>query len=397
MDPISNYPVIAFAPHPWDDGPWMNRQNLLSGLASKGWPVVYSHGPLDLWMRTGVVWNESKIFGRIEALDGVFVDRPGKWMPRWKTWPWWDNKAIAAHSRRLRSAINLKPGDDFFAFLFHPCFFPYIQSLKPKAVAFHVYDVYSKMDNWSDYDQYLLEQTVEAADLITAATIGMARSLPGSVADRVKILPNGVDLSLFDFAKPPVCPSDLDKIPHPRIGNTGTLNRKMDFQLIADIAAKRPEWQWVMVGPLPEDELLADNVASKGLEACRKMPNIHFLGSKRRQEIPAYIYHMDVNAICYRIKESKWVEAGYPVKLNEYLAVGKPIVAAAQEAVVQYFSDVVAIASSSEEWMEAIEYALTSGGVGVLDRRRAKARENTWSQRVNQLDIWLRQAMEAKS
>ncbi|MCF6353720.1 MAG: glycosyltransferase [Candidatus Polarisedimenticolaceae bacterium] len=332
----------------------------------------------------------------MEQLDGVLVDRPGKWMPRWQTWPLWDNKAIAMHSRRLRSAVNIKPGDDFVAFLFHPCFWPYIQSLKPRTVAFHVYDVYSQMDNWSDLDQQFLEQVVESADLLTAATMGMARALPGNALDRVRILPNGVNLSLFDLTMNPVipCPTDLAEIPHPRIGNTGTLNRKMDFQLIADIAAQRPEWHWVMVGLLPEEELLADEVACKGLAACRQRANIHFLGPKQQKEVPAYTYHMDVNTICYRIREGEWVGAGYPVKLNEYLAVGKPVVAAAQEAVVQYFSDVVAIASGTEEWVAALEHAVMSGGVSTVEQRRAKAEENTWDRRVDQLEMWLKQALE---
>jgi glycosyltransferase involved in cell wall biosynthesis len=181
----------------------------------------------------------------------------------------------------------------------------------------------------------------------------------------------------------------LANIPRPRIANIGALNRKIDFALISEIANIRPDWHWVLIGRVHQSELSADMEEWRyGLDDCRALPNVHFLAERPRASIPAYLNHMDVNTICYRIHQNDWVVSGYPVKLNEYLAVGKPIVAAAQEAIVQYFSSVVDVARNKEEWLAAIERAL-AGGVGTPEQRRAVALENSWETRVDLLERWL--------
>ena len=382
-------PIIAFAPHPWDDGPWMNRQNFLSRLAKRGWPTVYSHGALNLWNRYDQVWKQASVLGRFDKLDGVFVDRPGKLLPRWPSFLLWDKFALKLYNHKLRRVIGANSHKDFIAFVFNPVFWPYIEVLQPRWVVFHIYDVYSQMGEWTTEQQKYLTMLASRADLITAATHAMSRSLPNEFQNKAHILPNGVDLNLFQTTDLPACPKDLSVIPSPRIANIGTTNRKIDLKLIAKIASRRPEWNWVFVGSVSKEELLADDEAKEGYLACQACPNIYFLGEKNRLNIPAYAAHMDVNTICYRIKEGEWVSAGYPVKLNEYLAVGKPVVAAQQEVIVDFFSDVVAIANGADEWEAAIEKALRTGGIATPDKRRTVAAENTWDKRVDLLEGWL--------
>ena len=91
--------------------------------------------------------------------------------------------------------------------------------------------------------------------------------------------------------------------------------------------------------------------------------------------------------MCYRTEGGWWV-AGYPLKMHEYLAGGGPIISSDLSA-VRPFSQVIDIAHTPDEWTAAIERALTSGGVGTPEQRRAVAHENTWDQRVDQLEEWL--------
>jgi glycosyltransferase involved in cell wall biosynthesis len=99
--------------------------------------------------------------------------------------------------------------------------------------------------------------------------------------------------------------------------------------------------------------------------------------------------HMDVNLICYLIEDGHWASKGYPLKLNEYLAIGKPVVATPIDAVKRYFGGVVDIATNSEEVAAAIQRALSSGGIATPEERRAVASRNTWDRRVDLLDKWL--------
>lgn len=285
--------------------------------------------------------------------------------------------------------------EDMAAFCFDPSFAPYIEMLGPRWIFFHAYDVYSKMRHWDSRKQTEFERLLERVDLITAATEAIAESLPVPSNKEVRVLHNGADVSMFRNSRDLSCPSDLANIPRPRIGNAGTLNRKMDFGLIADIAQARPGWHWVLVGKIARAEIDSDAEARAGFARCMALSNVHLLGERGRLEVPAYIGHMDVNTVCYRIRPNEWVSAGYPVKLNEYLAAGIPVVAAPQDAVRRHFSDVVAIAATRDEWICAIEGAIATFDDRVAAMRRyARAAENSWDGRVDQLESWMLDRMQ---
>ena len=125
------------------------------------------------------------------------------------------------------------------------------------------------------------------------------------------------------------------------------------------------------------------------------MPNVHFLGGKPASEVPKYLTHMDVNLMFYRLTEGNWIQAGYPLKLHEYLATGHPVVSADVPS-VRPFSHVVQIAHGGNEWCAAIEDALTRGGRGGQNERIAVARENSWNSRVATLGAWLSAATSSK-
>jgi glycosyltransferase involved in cell wall biosynthesis len=101
--------------------------------------------------------------------------------------------------------------------------------------------------------------------------------------------------------------------------------------------------------------------------------------------------NMDVNTICYRIREGEWIRSGYPVKLNEYLAVGRPVVASEQDVITAEFGDVVRVARTPDDWALAIQEALDGRGIGTCETRQARARANDWNERATLFDRWLRE------
>jgi glycosyltransferase involved in cell wall biosynthesis len=148
---------------------------------------------------------------------------------------------------------------------------------------------------------------------------------------------------------------------------------------------RRPDWQFVFVGnkvqyvePRSEQEYLA----------CRRLQNVHFLGYKRHVEVPQYVLGMDVNIMCYRMSDETWIKANSPLKLHEYFAAGRPIVAADLPS-VQPFLDILSVARDVDGWQVAIEEALATGGRGTPERRKAIAAENSWDARAQLLEHWL--------
>jgi len=187
------------------------------------------------------------------------------------------------------------------------------------------------------------------------------------------------------------CPGDLAEIPKPRISHAGAINAKIDLDLIITIATQRPDWHWVLIG-----KSLLENPASErpmGEEVrqwriVKDLPNVHYLGERSYAQMPAYLHHMDVNTMCYAADGVGWWIRGYPLKLHELLAAGKPVVGAPLETIVP-FSHVVEIAKGPQQWMEALERALYSGGRGTIAERRAEALKNTWDQRLDVLEARL--------
>jgi glycosyltransferase involved in cell wall biosynthesis len=190
------------------------------------------------------------------------------------------------------------------------------------------------------------------------------------------------------------CPDDLARIPNPRIGYVGRVNPKIDFEGVAEVANLRPDWHWVFVGAVGIGGASSFEQSPRhqeGFERVRQCRNVHFLGVKDHKEVPAYLNHMNVNVLHY----SGWGTTGHPTKLYEYFAAGKPIVATDYEG-IRRFSNVIDLVTSPTEWLEAIELALTTGGVGTVADRQTVALESTWDRRCDQLESWLLEVINGR-
>lgn len=378
--------IVALAPHQWAAGSWKNRQHLLSRLAYRGWPVSYSPGALSVWNRDREDWRTAALTGRFETDSGVTTYRPGRLLARWPRVPAWDRLALRFHVREVLSPIKASWDHSGVAFVFHPTFLSYLPHLKPHHVVYHAYDAHG------DRLAKLEEELVGRADLVTASSQSIANQLPGFGPAKARILPNGVDLSVSQAGAERSCPDDLDCIPRPRIAYFGDINRKVNLNLVAQIAQRRPSWHWVVVGNLQSRDLQSDEILSHGYRACMTCSNVHFLGHKQRLDVPAYLHYTDIHTIMYRL-DGGWWEHAYPLKMHEYLAVGRPIVST-DLASVRPFEDVIALARTLDDWEQALEHAIHSGGVGTPDARRAVAEQNTWDKRVGQLEQWLFEMLE---
>ncbi|MEO9895338.1 MAG: glycosyltransferase [Paracoccaceae bacterium] len=154
------------------------------------------------------------------------------------------------------------------------------------------------------------------------------------------------------------------------IGLCGILDKRVDVVSMAAIAARRPDWHLVFVGPV-QDNL--DVSAFDGL------PNVTLTGMADVSDLPLYIKGFDVCLIPYLIDE--FVRGIYPLKLHEYLATGKPVVSTPIPAVMPH-SDLVWIAEGADKLEQAIEQAMQDNDPDRVAARIALARDNNWEGRV---------------
>lgn len=234
--------------------------------------------------------------------------------------------------------------------------------------------VYYVLDDYLNYPSYtagmlapLEHRLLERVDVVVA-TAAILTQLKCPRSGRAFHLPQGVNFDHFAEDRPE--PPDLAEIPRPRIGFSGGLNTQCDLQLLVRIADTFPNAQLVFVGPI--------YLAPAALEPLRR-PNVHLMGLRSYDELPAYVEHFDVGIIPYVL--SDWTVAVDPLKLLEYLAAGLPVVATAIPEAAKY-ADIVAVASDSDQFVAALASAMKDGTDADRARRRAFAQQHTWQQRA---------------
>jgi glycosyltransferase involved in cell wall biosynthesis len=185
------------------------------------------------------------------------------------------------------------------------------------------------------------------------------------------VVNHAADVGHFGKAADPETkiPADLERIPHPRIGFVGMMEPvRFDSDLLSRLASN-PEYHVVIVGGF-----------LGGVEkSLPNLPNLHKLGMKAMAELPGYLKGMDVCLMPYRLNDA--TRSIYPLKLHEYMATGKPVVATAIPA-VKGFRELIYVADDERHFLEQVARALKERDSDMVLRRRACAREHSWDAHV---------------
>jgi teichuronic acid biosynthesis glycosyltransferase TuaH len=183
----------------------------------------------------------------------------------------------------------------------------------------------------------------------------------------------GCDLKNFDYSMAYI-PEELERIRNPIIGYVGFLTSlRLDIELISNIARNRPDYSIVLVGP--EDE---DFMQSK----LHQIENVFFLGSKNEVELSSYINGFDV-AINPQLVNMMTI-GNYPRKIDEYLAMGKPIVATDTMAMA-YFKENVYLSRNEDEFLTNIDLAIKENNDELIKQRVDCAMSHGWENNVEQI------------
>jgi glycosyltransferase involved in cell wall biosynthesis len=169
-------------------------------------------------------------------------------------------------------------------------------------------------------------------------------------------------------------PDDVSGIPRHIIGYTGALTTiRLDPGILIYVAKERPDWHLVLVGP--EDAVFQNS-------ELHQLSNVHFFGRKDPEELPGYVKAFDV-AINPQIL-NPITDVNYPLKIDEYLAMGKPVVAT-KTTFMAYFKDYACLASTYQEWIQCIEKTLPETSGECIARRKALASEHSWENFVGKI------------
>ena len=193
--------------------------------------------------------------------------------------------------------------------------------------------------------------------------------------ENIHPFPSSVDVEHFAQARRVTeDPPDQAGIPHPRLGFFGVIDERMDRDLIDGVAAARPDWHLVLLGPVVK------------IDAAQlpRRANIHYLGSKAYAALPSYIAGWDVALLPFaRNEATRFIS---PTKTPEYMAAGKPVVSTSIRDVVRPYGreGLVRIADDVEAFVAACEAAMAEDAAERLRQADAFLRQTSWD------GTWLR-------
>jgi UDP-galactopyranose mutase len=165
----------------------------------------------------------------------------------------------------------------------------------------------------------------------------------------VYAFPSSIDVSHFGKARTATSdPADQAGIPNPRLGFFGVIDERFDIELLDAVATKRPDWHFVMIGP----------VVKIHSDTLPRQPNIYYLGPKKYDELPSYLAHWDIALLLFARNESTRFIS--PTKTPEYLAAGKPVISTSIRDVVRPYGELglVQIADKADDFIRAAEKIL---------------------------------------
>jgi glycosyltransferase involved in cell wall biosynthesis len=243
--------------------------------------------------------------------------------------------------------------------LYTPMAAPFVEAIQPRLLIYDVMDELSAFkgapSELKDADRQLLGQ----ADLVFTGGVSLYRARK-SYSDRIHLFPSGVDIDHFSRAvrEPLARPADIVDLMPPILGYFGVIDERMDLDLLEYVAAARPEWNLVMLGP----------VIKIDPENLPQAPNLHYLGMKDYNDLPAYLAHFDVALVTFAMNEATRFLS--PTKTLEYLAAHKPVVSTPIPDIIELYGDYVRIGHSPEEVTEQVAAALASSDAEWIKRRR---------------------------
>ena len=256
--------------------------------------------------------------------------------------------AREAALERLLDAHLASVRGTLIAWYYTPMMLTFSRNIEADVTVFDAMDELSKFKFAPTKLLELEQELIDRADVVFTGGSSLYEAKKDR-HDNVHCFPSSVDRCHFLKARARQFePADQEDLPKPRLGFYGVIDERFDTELLDEIAKMRPDWSFVMVGPIvkisPED--------------LPKRPNIHYLGAKTYEQLPAYLSGWDVALMPFAMNESTQFIS--PTKTPEYLAGGAPVVSTPIKDVVRHYGQLegVKIASTAEEFVAACEEAL---------------------------------------
>jgi glycosyltransferase involved in cell wall biosynthesis len=371
-----NFPIIVHSHLCWD-WVWQRPQQFISRLSRRRKILfVETIGPDPQLASPLVKYRHPQGLPNLTVLQLQFPARK-----------WSDGQFIDAERRRLVkefiaevcSSEFRNPVQWFYDPMAVPAFLGQMDEL---------INIYDCMDELSQFRGAPKEMLQREAELLRKSDVVFTggRKLFESKSrhnDNCHFYGCGVEVGHFGKAREEqtVVPPDLAALPRPILGYFGVVDERLDYELVDQLAASKPEWSIVVIGPaMKVDET-----------AFPRHKNLHWFGKRAYEQLPAYCKGWDLCLMPFALNEA--TEYINPTKALEYMATGKQIVSTAVADVVTNFGSVVKIGRDADQFIKLCSKALEHPDHTAIQAGLEMAAENSWDSIVAQLETHMEEAL----
>lgn len=381
------------------DNPYSSISLSMAKELAKTHRVIYVNHPYtwrDLW--TGIKYGDEVLRERLQDLlhgrvryeqlasipkNFVAVQppltMPINWLPKGPIYRFFQRRNTGIILRTIKKALHdQKVGD----YIFINCYDPFYAGVLPKEMGaalniYHCIDDITQDAYTNKHGTDLENEAIRQAD-ITLVTSTNLQKLKAPFSDRVVTYFNAAEVGIFHkvwtekYPRPEEIRGRRGKV----IGFIGNLDGlRIDYSLLKKVAEAYPQHTILLVGPI--------NVREPTDVGLFAMPNVVLTGSRRLDELPPLLQYMDCVLIpfcCNTLTRSI-----YPLKINEYLAGGKPVVSTSFSEDIRGFADYIYLAEDDASFINQIKEALAEDDAILRQGRINLANTNTWTARIAQL------------
>ena len=374
--------IIITGIQPWDIEIGSNCKNIAREF-SKSHKVLYVNSPLDrvsAWKkrRAKGVQKRLKIINRLEPAlceveKNLWIYNPPiyllaiNWLPSFlfKILNWWNSFRFANSIAKAMKELGMEGGllftdSDMFRSFHLKDFLPV------EAFIYYSRDNLMTVPYWSKHGEKMEPMIIKKANIVVANSPHLTKIAKKHNVNSYYV-GQGCDTDKYSKASFSSIPEDLQKIKGPIIGYVGLLtSRRLDIKIIEKIATSKPDWNVVLVGP--EEKCFINS-------KLHAYDNVHFLGRKEPEDLPAYVNGFDVCINPQIINEL--TKGNYPRKIDEYLAAGK-VTVATYTPTMEVFKDYCYLAENPDNYIELIEKGLKENNKELALQRSLFAASHSW-------------------
>ena len=284
-----------------------------------------------------------------------------------------NKKNAIAYANDIKSAVSRLDFKNFILFNDSSMFLGlHLKALlQPLTYAYYMRDYLVKVPYWQKHGERIEPLVVEKADVVLTNS-EFFEEFCRQYNPNSYMVGQGCDVSHFNDEDDSIkIPDEFKDIPSPVFGYVGSLTSlRLDIELLEFVAEQKKDWSIVLVGPEDEDFKNSN---------LHNMSNVYFLGRKDASELPNYVKGFDITTNP-QLKNNLTI-GNYPRKIDEYLAMGKPIIATNTKA-MQMFKEHVYLADTKEDYVSLIDKALAENTSDRIKNRIEYAKSHTWSNNV---------------